>query len=144
MFGSFPPSLWLVCASKVYSGLGADIVYGIISLIDSGKARLGETNADDIFQSICVHSLRSVGTLTYRSVAWPVCCCSPVVLEPAPRAELDKGLALGGWGTGVFLFLIYFANNHRLLWSFAMGAFCFGLGLSMPERWLKTRFARPH
>jgi len=23
----------LVCASKVYSGLGADIVYGIISLI---------------------------------------------------------------------------------------------------------------
>jgi hypothetical protein len=26
MFGSFPPSLWLVCASKVYSGLGADIV----------------------------------------------------------------------------------------------------------------------
>jgi hypothetical protein len=34
MFGSFPPSLWLVCASKVYSGLGADIVYGIITLID--------------------------------------------------------------------------------------------------------------
>ena len=33
MFGSFPPSLWLVCASKVYSGLGADIVYGIITLI---------------------------------------------------------------------------------------------------------------
>jgi len=32
MFGSFPPSLWLVCASKVYSGLGADIVYGIITL----------------------------------------------------------------------------------------------------------------
>jgi hypothetical protein len=31
MFGSFPPSLWLVCASKVYSGLGADIVYGIIT-----------------------------------------------------------------------------------------------------------------
>ena len=24
--------LWLVCASKVYSGLGADIVYGIIAL----------------------------------------------------------------------------------------------------------------
>jgi hypothetical protein len=24
---SFPPSLWLVCASKAYSGLGADIVY---------------------------------------------------------------------------------------------------------------------
>jgi hypothetical protein len=34
MFGSFPPSLWLVCASKVYSGRGADIVYGIITLID--------------------------------------------------------------------------------------------------------------
>jgi len=34
MFGSFPPSLWLVCASKVYSGLGADIVYGIITLIE--------------------------------------------------------------------------------------------------------------
>jgi hypothetical protein len=32
MFGSFPPSLWSVCASKVYSGLGADIVYGIIAL----------------------------------------------------------------------------------------------------------------
>jgi hypothetical protein len=24
--------LWLVCASKVYSALGADIVYGIISV----------------------------------------------------------------------------------------------------------------
>jgi hypothetical protein len=27
-------AFWLVCASKVYSGLGADIVYGIITLID--------------------------------------------------------------------------------------------------------------
>jgi len=52
-----------------------------------------------------------------------------------------RGLRWVGWGTGVFLFLIYFANNRRILWSFAMGAFCFGLGLSMPERWLKTRFA---
>jgi hypothetical protein len=26
MFGSFPPSPLVVCASKVYSGLGADIV----------------------------------------------------------------------------------------------------------------------
>jgi hypothetical protein len=26
MFGSFPPSPFVVCASKVYSGLGADIV----------------------------------------------------------------------------------------------------------------------
>src|ERR1700733_8580333 len=33
MFGSFLRALWLVCASKVYSGLGADIVYGIITLI---------------------------------------------------------------------------------------------------------------
>jgi hypothetical protein len=29
---SFSPSPLLVCASKVYSGLGADIVYGIITL----------------------------------------------------------------------------------------------------------------
>jgi len=28
---SSTPNLWLVCASKVYSGLGADIVYGIIT-----------------------------------------------------------------------------------------------------------------
>jgi hypothetical protein len=34
MFGSFPPSPLVVSASKVYSGLGADIVYGIISFID--------------------------------------------------------------------------------------------------------------
>src|SRR5579859_877432 len=33
MFGSFPPSPLVVSASKVYSGLGADIVYGIITLI---------------------------------------------------------------------------------------------------------------
>jgi hypothetical protein len=39
MFGSFPPSLWLVCASKVYSGLGADIVYGIITLNDELGSR---------------------------------------------------------------------------------------------------------
>jgi hypothetical protein len=26
LFGFFPPSLWSVCASNVYSGLGADIV----------------------------------------------------------------------------------------------------------------------
>jgi hypothetical protein len=32
MFGSFPPSPLVVGASKVYSGLGADIVYGIITL----------------------------------------------------------------------------------------------------------------
>jgi hypothetical protein len=32
MFGSFPPSPLVVCASKVYSGIGADIVYGIITL----------------------------------------------------------------------------------------------------------------
>ena len=31
MFGSFPPSPLVVSASKVYSGLGADIVYGIIT-----------------------------------------------------------------------------------------------------------------
>ena len=28
----FLRALWLVCASKVYSGRGADIVYGIITL----------------------------------------------------------------------------------------------------------------
>src|SRR5690349_13888870 len=38
MFGSFPPSPLVVSASKVYSGLGADIVYGIISLIDSKQS----------------------------------------------------------------------------------------------------------
>ena len=32
MLGSFAQSLWLVSASKIYSGLGADIVYGIITL----------------------------------------------------------------------------------------------------------------
>ena len=40
MFGSFPPSLWLVCASKVYSGRGADIVYGIITLKMTGAGIL--------------------------------------------------------------------------------------------------------
>jgi len=30
----FARALWLVCASKVYSVLGADIVYGIMTLID--------------------------------------------------------------------------------------------------------------
>jgi hypothetical protein len=38
MFGSFPPSPLVVCASKVYSGLGADIV--IESLRSSAGARL--------------------------------------------------------------------------------------------------------
>jgi hypothetical protein len=33
----------LVCASKVYSGLGADIVYGIITLIDQRRAGRRET-----------------------------------------------------------------------------------------------------
>src|SRR5579863_7367861 len=33
MFGSFPPSPLVVSASKVYSGLGADIVYGIIACL---------------------------------------------------------------------------------------------------------------
>ena len=41
MFGSFPPSPLVVSASKVYSGLGADIVYGIITL-----KTLGGTTAD--------------------------------------------------------------------------------------------------
>ena len=40
MFGSFLPSPLVVCASKVYSGLGADIVYGIITLIDPPSHRL--------------------------------------------------------------------------------------------------------
>lgn len=33
---TFLRTLWLVCTSKVYSGLGADIVYGIITVIDNG------------------------------------------------------------------------------------------------------------
>jgi len=37
MFGSFLRVLWLVCPSKVYSGLGADIVHGIITVIDPKK-----------------------------------------------------------------------------------------------------------
>jgi len=37
MIGEKSPTLWLVCASTVYSGLGADIVYGIIALIDPKK-----------------------------------------------------------------------------------------------------------
>ena len=32
--GKYLRALWLVCASKVYSGLGADLVCGIISLSD--------------------------------------------------------------------------------------------------------------
>jgi len=40
MFGSFPPSPLVVSASKVYSGLGANIVYGIITL----KVALSEQN----------------------------------------------------------------------------------------------------
>jgi hypothetical protein len=39
-YSDFPPSLWLVCASKVYSGLGADIVDGIISLINPAERRM--------------------------------------------------------------------------------------------------------
>ena len=40
MFGSFPllRALWLVCASKVYSGLGADIVMESITPITHGPA----------------------------------------------------------------------------------------------------------
>jgi hypothetical protein len=34
----------LVCASKVYSGLGADIVYGIITLIIRLKANGSDVN----------------------------------------------------------------------------------------------------
>src|SRR5579864_6908853 len=43
MFGSFPPSPLVVSASKVYSGLGADIVYGIITLITAQRARKSAT-----------------------------------------------------------------------------------------------------
>jgi hypothetical protein len=32
----------VVCASKVYSGIGADIVYGIITLIDLSRAMMSE------------------------------------------------------------------------------------------------------
>jgi hypothetical protein len=34
MFGSFLPGLWLVGTTKVYSGIGADIVMESITLID--------------------------------------------------------------------------------------------------------------
>jgi len=61
-------ALWLVCASKVYSGMGADIVYGIISLIipivtlrPGGNAIL--IAADGIY-------FRSVASLTILTAAW--------------------------------------------------------------------------
>jgi len=38
MFGSFPPSLWLVCATRVYSGLGADIVMESLHSLTGGLA----------------------------------------------------------------------------------------------------------
>jgi hypothetical protein len=42
MFGSFPPSPRVVSASKVYSAMGADIVYGIITLKMPGTWILSE------------------------------------------------------------------------------------------------------
>jgi hypothetical protein len=48
MFGSFPPSPLVVSASKVYSGLGADIVYGIITLIITLIIRLGTPNGRQV------------------------------------------------------------------------------------------------
>jgi hypothetical protein len=38
MFGSFLPGLWLVGTTKVYSGIGADIVMESITLIDPDRA----------------------------------------------------------------------------------------------------------
>src|SRR6516164_9336477 len=54
---SSTPNLWLVCASKVYSGLGADIVYGSITLIIvsaklNWRAGLSLALADLFFQVI--------------------------------------------------------------------------------------------
>ncbi len=40
MFGSFPPSLWLLGASKVYSGLGADIVYGREAIVSRNRLKV--------------------------------------------------------------------------------------------------------
>src|ERR1700722_16694118 len=39
MFGSFLPGLWLVGTTKVYSGIGADIVMESITLIDQRSAK---------------------------------------------------------------------------------------------------------
>src|SRR6476646_4018491 len=85
MFGSFPPSLWLVCASKVYSGLGADIVYGIITLIE---------------RTACAISSWPHGMMESQFTAWGTgshyyrehwCCggfASPARLYCAPRESL--------------------------------------------------------
>jgi hypothetical protein len=41
MFGSFLPGLWLVGTTKVYSGIGADIVMESITLVSLGDEPLG-------------------------------------------------------------------------------------------------------
>ena len=50
MFGSFPPSPLVVCASKVYSGLGADIVmelfHPLTSFPEGNGTKLKPQNSD--------------------------------------------------------------------------------------------------
>ena len=76
MFGSFPPSPLVVCASKVYSGLGADIV--MKSLHSQGqRADLGVAFRSESGNSSSSHVLGSRNSLAlsygvYRiSVDWP-------------------------------------------------------------------------
>jgi len=57
MFGSFPPGPLVGCASKVYSGLGADIVYGIITLtlVNPGEIALIELSPPQA--AVCILAL---------------------------------------------------------------------------------------
>jgi hemoglobin len=64
MFGSFPPSPLVVSASKVYSGLGADIVYGIITLIIDE-----DTMTEDLYELIGGRStIKAATELFYNKV----------------------------------------------------------------------------
>src|SRR6185437_11176036 len=103
MFGSFPPSLWLVCASKVYSGLGADIVYGIIAVIDPGILRgrghsgaalsLTKLTRSDfslphttLFQGVCMSIYRYADAFTImRIMGHSIITLSQRYVHPTPE-----------------------------------------------------------
>jgi hypothetical protein len=48
MFGSFLPGLWLVGTTKVYPGIGADIVMESITLIGRDPASAKHSAADRV------------------------------------------------------------------------------------------------
>ncbi len=63
--GSFPPSLWLVCASKVYSGLGADIVMESLHSLTASRIPL---TLPSLSQSAIIFSnVRSLPTVATQA-----------------------------------------------------------------------------